>query len=74
MIETLAGVIFVLIVIVILLCKKNHDLLIKPKCEHVWKTDKVTDIYDTSFGFKEYSHTNVQSYCTKCGVWKKFEV
>ena len=72
--ELLAAIIAILILVILFMAKKISNFHTNPPCQHVWRTDKITDVYDTTFGDRSFDHTEVRSQCTKCGTWKKFKV
>lgn len=60
-------------VVIIYLTVLYRNSLKAPPCAHVWRRDHITDIYDTTFGTRSYSHRIIRSHCTKCGTWKNFK-
>ncbi|RZG78719.1 hypothetical protein EXE10_17265 [Acinetobacter sp. WCHAc060033] len=74
MVEMLIALIAVLIGIIIIVIKKLIEVRKNPPCQHLWRTDRITDIYDTTFGDRSFDRTEVRCQCNKCGVWKKFKV
>ena len=72
--STFVSIIVAQAVVIVYLTVLYRNSLKAPPCEHAWRRDHITDVYEKTFGSRSYCHSIIRCQCTKCGTWKNFKV